>query len=194
MADHDDGAGLGDVHQGLLEFGFRMTVEARRRFVQQHHRRIAHQGAGDGDALTLATRQARARFADFGSVTIRQVDDEVVHAGLGCGLDDFFVGGVGLARSDVVAHGAGKQHAFLRHVAQPVGQLRTRELGHVGAVQQYAAFLRLIEALNDFQQRGLARTVASHQRVNAAGFDFQGNAGHHRSSAFGIGEHHVFNG
>ena len=39
-------------------------VERRGRLVEQQQRRVAQQRAGDGDALALAARQARAAFAD----------------------------------------------------------------------------------------------------------------------------------
>ena len=56
-------------HQPLervLDQPLALGVERGRGFVEQQHRRIAQQRAGDGDALALAARQARAAFAHEG--------------------------------------------------------------------------------------------------------------------------------
>lgn len=42
--------------------GAQFGIEIRKRFVQQQHRRLGHEGAGDSDALALAPRQL-TRFA-----------------------------------------------------------------------------------------------------------------------------------
>ena len=50
--------------ESVAKLGFGLAVEARRRLVQQQDRRIADQGAGDGNALALAARHASSGFAD----------------------------------------------------------------------------------------------------------------------------------
>ena len=47
--------------QRLLDHRLVLGIDRRQRFVQHQDRRVAQQRAGDGDALTLAARQARCR-------------------------------------------------------------------------------------------------------------------------------------
>ena len=54
----------------------RLGVERRGRLVEQQQRRVAQQGAGDGDALALAAREARAALAEIGVEPLRQPAQE----------------------------------------------------------------------------------------------------------------------
>src|SRR5437868_6688343 len=60
-----------------LAFG----VERRGRLVEQQDRRLAQQGAGDGDALALATREARAVLAEEGVEALGQFAQEALGIG-----------------------------------------------------------------------------------------------------------------
>lgn len=97
----------------------RLAIEAAGGLIEHQDDGVADQGTGDGDALALAARQAPSGFADIGGVTVGQVDDEVMDAGGGRGLDDLFIGGAWHPVGDVVAHRACEQHAILGYVADP---------------------------------------------------------------------------
>jgi len=62
---------LHQPRQGFLHQGLALGVERGGGFVEQQQRRIAQDGAGDGDALALAARQCHAAFAEHGLVTVR---------------------------------------------------------------------------------------------------------------------------
>ena len=143
MGDNDDGTLVADVTEGAAQLLFGLPVEAARRLIQQQHRRIADQGPGNGDSLPLATGKPRARFADFGGVTVGHVDDKFVNAGGGGRLDELLVGGFGEAVDDVVADGAGEEYAFLGNVTYPAGQLGAGELADIGAIEENPAFAGL---------------------------------------------------
>ena len=191
---HDYSARRSDVLEGVFQLDFGVTVKVGRRFIQQHHRRIANQCARNGDALSLPTRQTRTGLTNLGGIAIGQVDDKMVHAGFGGGLDDIFVAGVGFARCDVVANGTGEQHTFLGNVSQPVRKFAAGKLRNICAIKQDAASLRAVQPLNQFQQRGLAAAVAPHQCMNTAFGDINGDARHHRGRIGRIAKHQIFKG
>ena len=65
------------LHERLV-----LGVERGGRFVQQQHRRVLEDGAGDGDALALAARDRRAALAERRIVALRQSGNEAVRRGL----------------------------------------------------------------------------------------------------------------
>ena len=82
----------------LLDHRLVLRIDRGQRLVQHQDRRVAQQRAGDGDALALAARQARAAFADHGLVAVGQRLDEVVRVGGAGGGDKVGLAGVGAAR------------------------------------------------------------------------------------------------
>ena len=58
MGDHHGGAAHHQIGQALLHQQFILGIQRAGGFVQQQQRRIAQDGAGDGQALALAARQA----------------------------------------------------------------------------------------------------------------------------------------
>jgi len=67
VRDHDRGALRHQLGQRLLHQRFALGIQRRRRLIEQQQRRLAQDGARDGDALALAARQHDAAFADFAS-------------------------------------------------------------------------------------------------------------------------------
>jgi hypothetical protein len=121
VGDEDDGSVPREIaqHSPQAEGGF--VIEAACRFVEQQHRRIAQQGAGNGDALALAGGQLAAGLADGGAVAVGEVDDQLVDAGKRRRADYFLVRRFGQAVRDVVADGAGEKDTFLGNIAAPSG-------------------------------------------------------------------------
>ena len=139
MGDHDHGAaarvGLELAQQLFLGGG----VERAGRLVEDQDARVADQRAGDAEKLALAHRQPLAALAQHGVVALRQALDEIVRADeLGHG-DDAAGILVDHAHGDVLAHRAGEELHVLRHAADLGAQLRRRDVGDVGAVDQHAA-------------------------------------------------------
>ena len=60
-------------------------IEMRGRLVQDQHRRVLEEGAGDGDALALAAGEAGAALADLGIQPVGQGLDQLGQRGMGDG-------------------------------------------------------------------------------------------------------------
>ncbi|MGH3972392.1 MAG: hypothetical protein ACRDS9_03575, partial [Pseudonocardiaceae bacterium] len=63
------------------------------------------QGAGDRDALALASGHARAQLASNGVIAVGQVGDELVGQRAARGVFDLRVGRVGSPEADVLPQG-----------------------------------------------------------------------------------------
>ena len=62
----------------LLDRLLRLRVHGGGRLVQDQDARVVQDGAGDGDALLLAPREASALLAHLRVVAVRLADDELV--------------------------------------------------------------------------------------------------------------------
>ena len=103
MRDDDRRAPLHQAIERGLHQSLALGIERAGRFVEQQDRRIAQDGARDGDALALAAGKPRAALAEERVVALRQLAQELVgRGGRGRGFD-FGVGGVGPAVADVLA-------------------------------------------------------------------------------------------
>ena len=88
------------LHQLLV-----LAVEVAGGLVENHHRRVLEEQAGDREALLLASRQAVPAFADNGVETGGQPVDHVEYLRCPAGVAQLLVGGVGPAVPQVLAHG-----------------------------------------------------------------------------------------
>src|SRR6478735_3599102 len=88
MRDDQARAPLDDTPERALNRRFRFVVDGAGRFVEHQDRRIAHDGARQGDALALSARELLTALADLRVVTLRQLRDEVVRLGRFGGLFD----------------------------------------------------------------------------------------------------------
>ena len=70
VGDDDGGAALHQMLERRLHQRLAFGVERRGRLVEQQDRRVAQDGAGNGDALALAAGQRHAAFADLGVVAL----------------------------------------------------------------------------------------------------------------------------
>ena len=121
----DDGAIFGEVVDGFLDFGFGLGIERGGGFVEDKDGRVADKGAGDGDALALATGEALAAFAEGRVVAVGQCADEVVRVGFAGGLDDFVAGGADFSVADIFGDGAIEEEDVLadeRELRAEVGE------------------------------------------------------------------------
>ena len=79
---HDQrGAPLGQPAHGVEHVGLGLGVEAGRRLVEDEERRVAHEGAGQGETLALAQRQAGAALAQPGVDALGQAPHDVGQPG-----------------------------------------------------------------------------------------------------------------
>jgi hypothetical protein len=103
VSNDDRRAALHDLFQRVLHQLFGIVVERRSRLVEQQDRRVAHDGAGDRQALTLAAGKRNTVFADRRVVTLRLGEDEILGIGEAGGFLDLGIGGIGTSVADVVA-------------------------------------------------------------------------------------------
>ena len=122
--------------QRILHDLFALIVQCRGRFVQQQDARIAHQCAGDGDTLLLATGQLGTLAAQAGVVALGQVHDKLVDVGHLGRFHNFRHGD--LARivpvGDVFRNGTIEQDRFLRYQPHLGADAVERELRRGGTV------------------------------------------------------------
>src|SRR5450759_2418414 len=78
--DEDRPAG-GDLLHVLLDGPLAFIIQRARCLVKDQDTWIRDEGAGNGDALALAARQAAAPLADHGVIALRKLQDEVVRTG-----------------------------------------------------------------------------------------------------------------
>jgi len=69
------------------------------------------------------------------------------------GFFDQFLAGFGVTILDITGNRPAKQHAFLRHVADLIGQIFQFELANIHAVQQDLPGRHIVKARNQIDQR-----------------------------------------
>ncbi len=118
------GAAVHQAVERLLHQRFALGVECGGCLVEQQHRCVLQDGAGDGDALALAAGERDAALADLGVVALVQPRDEFVGlGGNGCGAD-LFAGRVRAAEGDVVMDRGGEDGDVLRDDGHALAQRR----------------------------------------------------------------------
>ena len=110
MADDDHGAAPLETLQRVHDRRFGSRIDSARRLVQDEHRAVLQEGAGDGDALALAARELNAAFAHLGVVAPRKPDDELVSVRRVGRRLQFVFGGPGLRVGDVLGDGGREEH------------------------------------------------------------------------------------
>ena len=144
--------------EGVLDEAFAFAIERTGGFIEQQDGGIAQDGAGDGEALALAARQARAGFAEEAVDAIGELAQESVGMGGFSGGPDFGFGRVGAAIADVFEGAGGKDHGFLWHDGHAGADLFGVGGGERYAIEADLAFFRIVEALDKLEQRRFAGT------------------------------------
>ena len=112
-------------------------------------------------------------LADVGVVALRQPRDELVRRrGAGRRLD-LGVARLRPAEADVLARRGGEDHRLLRHQRELPPQVGARHLAQVDAVERDPARVRVEEAHQELEDRGLARARRPDQRHRLARRDPQ---------------------
>ena len=99
MGDDDGGALAHQLGERVPHLRLADRVEMRGRFVEDQHRRVLEEGAGDRDALALSAGELHAALADAGVEPVGQARDEVAERGALDGLRDLRVVGPGLRQA-----------------------------------------------------------------------------------------------
>ena len=150
--------------QRALDEEFRLHVHARGGVVEDQQSRVAHKGAGNGDALPLAARQRHAALADPGVVAMREFHDEVVGVRRLGRRHDGLQADVGSPVGDVVADGAGEQPGILHDDADVPSQRPQLQIPHVDAVQADDTAGGVVKTRDQLRQGAFAAAGAAQQR------------------------------
>ena len=134
MRDHDGGSAFHQSVERLEHQLFGRRVEPRGRFIEDQDRRVADDGAGDGDALALAAGERHAALADHRVVAFRHPLDEFVRVGEPGRADDLIAGGFGFAVGDVLPDRRVEENRLLQDETDLLAQRSQSELAHVLSV------------------------------------------------------------
>ena len=149
--------------QRILDRALALRIQCRGRFVEQQDGRVAQDGAGDGDALALAARQADAALAQEGAVAVGQRLDEGGGVGGDRGGPDLGIGRLGPAVADILHRRGREDHRILRDDGD-AGAQRLRLAGlEIDPIHPDRALLRVVEAQQQLEYRRLAGAAGSDQ-------------------------------
>ncbi len=164
VRDHQRSAAALKRFQRLLHHALAGRIQRARRFVEQQDRPIGEQRARDREALALAARKRHAALAEHGIHALRQAVDKFQREGLLAGALCILPARVWPAVAHVVEDAGGENHRVLRHHGDQAPQGGGVVFAQVGIADAHAALLRIVEAQQQREHRGLARAGWPHQR------------------------------
>ena len=170
VRDEQAGAAAHQAVEAFEHLVLAVLVQRGGGLVEDDHRRVAQQRAGDPDALPLAAGQAHALGAELGVVALGEGLDELVRRGRLGGVDDLVRGGV-RAVGDVLADGAGEEDRVLQDDRDLVAQPGCRAVADVAAVDGDGALCGVVEAGDEGRQGRLPGAAGAGQREALAGGD-----------------------
>ena len=175
MGNNDNRLAGEQTRKCLLYHGLVLHIQARRRLVQQHDRRVFEQCTGDRDALALTAGQLGAVLSDHGVVALRHTVHELVAVGGTRGRKHFLIGGVTTPEADVSHHRVVKE----QHVLEHNGVVAQQHLGiharNIHATHGNLARSGIPKARGQAAHRRLTGTRRTDQRRN---FAFLGGKAH----------------
>ena len=189
VGDQERGATPREVCQRIGHQPRVLAVKAGGWLVQDQDGRIADGRTGDRDALSLSTGQSYATFAQHGVVTVGQRLYELVGVGQSCRGLDLLRRRVGRAVPDVLPHGGSEQKRVLEDHADLGPEGLQGVIADVASVHKDAPGLRVIQAQDEVDQRGLAMTRCADNRDPLPSLDLEGDFAQDRVSRF-VGERH----
>src|SRR5438552_6378066 len=171
MRDEDYGAAVHQPLDRVDDRGFSLGIDGARRLVKDDHRASREEGAGDGDPLTLPSRQLDAALADLRVVAAGQTDDELVSVRGLCRGDQLRVARPRPGIRDVLGDGGGEKHGVLLDYGELPAKIGQAKLAQIGPVELDVATGRIVETREQAHQRGLARAGCAHDPESSARFD-----------------------
>ena len=169
MRDDERRAARRQLGQRLLHRLLALVVEGACGLVQYENRRILEEDAGNGDALLLAAREARAALPHLRLVAIGQGKRKLVHARSAARLGDLGRRGIGLSVGDVFRDGSIKEVDVLLHEANRLAQALLGHATHVLAINADGARIHVVEARQQRAGRGLSAARWTHKRHGVTG-------------------------
>ncbi|OPZ12543.1 MAG: hypothetical protein BWZ10_02083 [candidate division BRC1 bacterium ADurb.BinA364] len=186
MGDENGGAFALSAGDGANQRLLGGAVERGGAFVQDKQARASVKGAGDAEALALASGDARAAFADGGVEAAGQGAREGGQLGGFERLAHSFAVdfGVGNAEGDIAPDGVVAEENGLGHIAD-LGLPLAAEAADVPPVHLDRAAIGVEQADDQIRQRGFSRSRRADERDRLADFDLQ--AGIDNRFARGVG-------
>ena len=138
--------------------------------------------------MPLAARQVGGPLLNRGVKALRQAADKLLRAGEFGRDQHLFQTGLGPGHRNIVADRAAKQQVFLQDHTKAAAQMLKVDLADIDPVNLDQAGLRLLDALDQPGQGGLARTGAAHDSNHLAGGNLKTHPVQRRGGRTGIGE------
>ena len=173
MGDDQCGTAFHQTFERGLNQRFAFSIERGGRFVEQQHGRVAQDGARNGDALALTTRQRDTALTDLRFIATRQRHDETINAGGNGGGAQIFIRRIGTTIADVLADGHAEDDGFLRHDSEAATHVNGISGSHIDTIKRDAARLRIIEAQEKLEDRAFARAGRADNGHRLTGIDAQ---------------------
>ena len=195
VGNDERGAVLHQLFQRGLHQAFAFRVERRGGFVEQQDGAVGEERTGDGDALALTAGQAHAALPQVGVVALRQLAHEFIRVSGVAGSAHVFRAGLGACIAHVLQHAGGEDHRLLRHQGDAAAHGLRVGGRERHAVEADAARLRIVEAQQQLEHRGLASAGGADQRHAFARRDGEAEVGQgRRVGSRGIVEVHAREG
>jgi hypothetical protein len=163
VRDHQHALAASELPDVGEDLGLRRRVEVGRRLVQDQHRCVLEEGAGDGHALALAAAQLEAVVPDQRVQPVRERAEERAQPCPVARTSDARVVGTTVGHEQVVAERAVEQVHLLRHDPDARADLLAPEPPNVDTVEQDGARSRVDEAQQEADDRRLSRAARTRE-------------------------------
>ncbi len=127
-------------------FGF--VVQMRGHFVQRQHRRIFQERSGDRDALLLTARKSSATFSDFRLESTGNRGKQFLRFRLNHRVDNFSLGRLRLAVSNVRANRSRKQIYILADQADRGAQILKIQFPNILPVYENSSIVNIVKRIS----------------------------------------------
>ena len=168
VGDRDDGLAVHQRGEVLLDDRLHLRVERAGGLVEHEDRSILEEHPRDGDALALPARELDPTLADMRLESaptgrVLQLRDELVRPRPAGGGQHLLLARAAPPVGDVVEHRAVQQRGVLGDHPDVAAQRLLAHAPDIGAIDEHASRLDVVEAQQEVRQRGLARPRATDQ-------------------------------
>ena len=160
MGDHKGSASFHQCVKGLLNLQFGAGVNGGGGFIQNQHRRQTEHHSGNAEKLFLPL--AQVIFVQDRIKTLRKAFYKFRAVCLLRRLQNFFFGGIGLSKADIVPDGAVFDPGVLQDHAVGTAQTVSGKLLDVLAVYRYTAVCHFIKAHKQVDESGFSASGGAH--------------------------------
>jgi len=102
---------------GFLNLFFVLGVQSRGGFIENEDLGFLDEGSGYGNPLLLTTRQLATRLTNLELDPFFMTHNEVVGIGILESFNDLIIGGIRLAKENILPDGSVEEDGFLSHIS-----------------------------------------------------------------------------